>query len=293
MNEKTTIKAPAKINIGLRITGTREDGYHTLESVFQMISLFDEITMEYPVKKTEVVFTGPYGGGIDPFKNSVYGVWKLLKEKFPALPFLRISVRKNIPHGSGLGGGSSDAAAVASFLWDRFNLPLDKEELSGLLTSLGADMPFFLNGPTALVEGIGDIITPIKFFNDYKIILFYPEIAISTPLIYKKYDLFLTPRRKNIIFKALLRRVSDFEGLTCCFYNDLEPVVKRLHPRFDEINEALERAGCKYVQMSGSGSVVFGLYKDRYDKKALKGLDGTVFECEPLKEPVEWGVAKR
>lgn len=277
-----TIKAPAKINIGLRITGVREDGYHTLESLFQMIDLYDNIKVEYPADELGINFTGPYGEGIEAKKSTVYKVWKLLKDKFSDIPDMKIIVEKNIPHGSGLGGGSSDAAFFAMALVKEFSLSISKDELAEMLSEIGADIPFFIYGPTSLVEGIGEVVTPVQFFKDYKIVLYYPDINISTADIYKKFDLSLTPHQKNIIFKTLLRRDCDFDSLSSCFYNDLESVVLDMYPRFDEVRKRLIEAGCKYVQMSGSGSSFFGFYKGDIDNKILDDLKETIFFCKPL-----------
>jgi len=247
-----------------------------------MIDLYDHIRMTYPADQTEIHFTGPYKTGIDPQRSTVYKVWEALKKINPELPDLYIEVEKNIPHGSGLGGGSSDAAFFALMLKDEFSLDISTDTLSRLLGTIGADIPFFLHGPVSLVEGIGEIVTPVSFINDFKIVLYYPGFAISTAQVYKKFDLSLTPQQKNIIFKALLQRGCDFEDLSNCFYNDLERVVLAQYPRFKKVRNLLERSGCQYVQMSGSGSSFFGFYRGDIEKKILNELEGAVFYCRPL-----------
>ncbi|MCK5075490.1 MAG: 4-(cytidine 5'-diphospho)-2-C-methyl-D-erythritol kinase, partial [Calditrichia bacterium] len=126
-----------------------------------MIDLYDNIQIEYPVNELEINFHGMYSNGIEAEKSTVYKAWQLLKAKNPALPPMKINIEKNIPHGSGLGGGSSDAAFFTIAVNNELSLSHSNMELAEMLSKIGADIPFFLYGPTSLVEGIGEIVTPV------------------------------------------------------------------------------------------------------------------------------------
>lgn len=279
---KKNIFAPAKINLGLRITGKRPDGYHTLESLFIPINLRDLIEITYPHEKDEILFVGKYGRDISEKSNTLIKALHLIKKKYKNIPPLKIKVTKNIPHGSGLGGGSSDAANFIDFLNKEFSLKIPFNELIKLGMQIGADVPFFFYHSPAYVQGIGEVITPIKFPFSFYVYLFYPNISISTAIVYKKFDLNLTQYQKNIILDPLLRLPSSVKEFGGSYHNDLEGVVLDLEPRMRELRRRIEDIGFDFIQMTGSGSTFYGLSEKKVEieKSFFQGVE--VFECEVL-----------
>ena len=266
---KITIQAPAKINLFLEITGKRPDGYHNLESIMQTVSLFDEITVE-----------DISGGGIflecdnqnlpTDDSNIVYKAAVAVKNRFNIQKGVKITLKKAIPMGAGLGGGSSDAAATIKALISLWNIETDKSEAERIGSSLGADVPFFLTAGTAVCEGIGDIVTPIANLRKIPIILANPGFGISTPSVYKKVKFPLTKVRKSHIIKKLICNGSFNENyaLKYCF-NRLEEFVFPDYPEIAKIKSIMADLGCAGL-MSGSGATVFCIFGSESQSETIK-----------------------
>ncbi|GAB4180150.1 MAG: 4-(cytidine 5'-diphospho)-2-C-methyl-D-erythritol kinase [Calditrichia bacterium] len=282
--KKIYLNSPAKINIGLRIVSRRKDGYHNLESIFQKISFYDKIEVTYPAEKDSVTFYGKYASSINPNENTITRALDQLRKYYEFLPFFSVTVEKNIPHGTGLGGGSSNAAAIISGILSEFNLSPNIDRLKEIALPIGADVLFFLISNTAWVTGIGDEIKPIKLDIDYTVYLFIPAIRLSTKSVYKKFDLALTQNQKNIIFNPLLRQVKTLSDLTDSMYNDLELAAFQLRPELRGLKEKVSQLGFRYVQMTGSGSVIFALDEEGDKKLDLRDFpEVEVIKAEPLR----------
>ena len=237
-----------KINLGLRVVRKREDGYHDLETIFVPIyGLHDELEIsQQPIANSQqpIIFTQE-GIAVDcrPEDNLIVKCYRQMKANYPQIGNVKVRFKKNIPFGAGLGGGSSDAAHMALALNELFALGLSKEELAKEVASLGADCPFFIYNVPCYAEGIGDQLTPIDLdLKGTRIVLIKPEEGVSTKEAYS----------------GIRPNPSPFDRKT----NDFEKTVFPLHPIIGEIKKRLLDAGAFYASMSGSGSTVFGLFKN-------------------------------
>ncbi len=241
----------AKINLGLEITGKRKNGYHTLRTVFQTIDLCDEMELrETPEPRVRLTGDNPRIAWDD--RNLIARACRLVYENYPQRKGFDITVRKKIPPGSGLGGGSGNAAVILLFLNQYFSLGIPLAGLIEMAAGLGADVPFFLLGGTALGEGIGEKLTPLPGIAPRPVALFTPALPVSTSLAFSRFH--LTKARNPSKIELFLRR-GDFSLLE----NDLEKATFEIFPELREIKGRMLQGGCELVQMTGSGSAVFGL----------------------------------
>ena len=256
------IRAPAKINLSLRVVGKRSDGYHFLDTVMVPIGLYDEIT----IAGTRLAKTGreslkvtcshplvPSGE-----ENLVYRAAALLLGRKGIRGRVRIHIRKRIPVGGGLGGGSSDAAATLKGLNRLFRLGCGRRELLSLAASLGADVPFFIYGCPARAKGIGERLHPLASFPRLWVIVLYPGFPVSTGWVYRHWragKLTKTIENTRINFS-----VREPERLKRLLVNDLEKVASRRYPRIALLKKRLMEEGAAGALMSGSGSSVFGIF---------------------------------
>lgn len=258
---KLKFRTPAKINLGLQIMRKREDGYHELETLFQMVSLFDEIELETLPSGIELE-CDQAGIPLDG-SNLVVKAARILQEMFPDRDFgVRIRLVKRIPAGGGLGGGSGNAAGVLLGLNALWNLRLKKEDLLVPASKLGSDVPFFLFAPSALGKGRGEILAAIKPARKFSIILIFPRFPIATSWVYQNLKLGLTKQVNHISLLQKFFSQSDIEQLGTHLYNDLEPVVLRKYPVIQELKDELRLSGALGSLLSGSGSTVFGIFDD-------------------------------
>lgn len=241
-----------KINLGLRVVRKREDGYHDLETIFVPIyGLHDEL---------EVVSAPTFsfeqeGIAVDckPQDNLIVKCYRHMKAKYPQIGDVAVRFKKNIPFGAGLGGGSSDAAHMAIALNELFKLGLSKAELAAEVATLGADCAFFVYNVPCFAEGIGDQLTPIDLdLKGIRIVMIKPEEGVSTREAYS----------------GIQPNPNSFDRKT----NDFEKTVFPLHPIIGEIKKRLLDAGAFYASMSGSGSTVFGLFKDDPESRTHSNL---------------------
>ncbi len=245
------LRSFAKINLGLEITGKRPDGYHTLRTIFQTIDLSDELLLR-PKPGSQVTLSGSDGRVPWDDSNTIARACRLIYENFNVHGGWDIQVTKKIPPGSGLGGGSGNAAVMLLFLDRHFNLNIPSGQMNELASRLGADVPFFLFGGTALGEGIGESLTPLPEIEPLAIALFIPPRPVSTALVFSRFCLTKAAFPSKI--QLFLRR-GDFSILE----NELENVTFDLFPEIREIKQKMLRGGCDFVQMTGSGSAVFGI----------------------------------
>ena len=261
------LSAPAKVNLGLRILGRREDGYHLLESLFVPIDLADRVQIEIR-EAPAVVFQleSDVPGVPEDGTNLAVRAARAFLDAAGVETGLRLALEKRIPASAGLGGGSSDAAAVLRGLARIHPDAFSPQGLRELALGLGADVPFFLDPKPALVTGVGEEIEPIPGIPAFALLLAHPGTPLATPDVYRAYDASgasLTPVRpgSTIRWISALRESGD-RALAELLENDLEPAAVRLCPRVSELREAIEGQRALAVGMSGSGPTVFGIFRD-------------------------------
>lgn len=286
-----TLNAPAKINWFLKILGLRDDGFHEIRSLIQKVTLYDRITFT-PSGKLSVETD------IDiPLENNlVYKAAVLLRKSRRIEKGAKICLDKKIPMGAGLGGGSSDAAAVLLGLNELWSLGLTTEELSPLAVQLGSDVPFFLTGPISFVSGRGENITSRNALKKLNILLVKPAFDISAAWAYRKFSHMrsaeisvsggavsslyynngaeLTKKAGKVNnIEHFIRNIERAEpgDIKDGVLNDLEPAVIDSFPAIVEIKEKLCRQGAGFVLMSGSGSTVFGVFDSREKTEEASG----------------------
>ncbi len=252
------IKAPAKINLFLEIINKRPDGYHNLESVMHTVSLFDILEFS-ELKENKIELTCINADLPNDGSNLVYRAAEKFKEKYNVNTGIKIKLTKNIPMGAGLGGGSSDAAAVLNALNTLWKINDNLSNLEILAASLGADVPFFLTGGTAKISGIGDIVEKLNSDREYNFVLVKPNFGVSTVQAYSKVKFPLTNVHKiDNIVSCIERNSLDYKNAKDLFFNRFEEFVFGDYPEIKQIKNTLESIGCISL-MSGSGATVFGL----------------------------------
>ncbi len=252
------IIAPAKLNLYLHITGRRDDGYHLLESIFVFTTFGDEITIT-PASTLSVTIDGPFCASLaseSPEGNLAYRAAALLQKKYAVDQGAHIHITKNIPVGAGLGGGSSDAAAVLKGLNQLWHINCDDQSLAALGFSLGADIPACVIQKPVFVSGIGEIIKPIDLSLASSVLLVNPNHYLSTPAVFQQY-------KKNN--SGFTKGMEGMPGTTypLPFSNDLESAAIQLLPDIQVILDTLKKqTGCTLARMSGSGATCFALFQD-------------------------------
>jgi 4-diphosphocytidyl-2-C-methyl-D-erythritol kinase len=255
--DELKIQAPAKINLFLEILGKRGDSYHEIRSLMQPIGLFDTLWIKAIPKGLKVRCPGH--PELENESNLIVKAVKVLeKELDRSLPF-SVRLKKKIPIGAGLGGGSSNAAAVLTGVNRILGDPVRSDRMQALAAQIGSDVPFFLGRETALISGRGEVIEPWPNFPVYWYVLIYPGFSISTSWAYKQVKFPLTRREKTTNIKRLKTKRSM--GKTDRFFNDLEDVVTPFYPKLQMIKNTLRDQGCSQALMSGSGSTMFGIWE--------------------------------
>ena len=255
------LKAPAKINLCLHVTGRRADGYHELVSLMCPLALYDSLPLTPATAGITVACSHPEVPA--DASNLAARAARLFFETVPkktAAPLtgLTIVIDKHIPVGAGLGGGSSDAAAVLKALNRIWEQPFSDSGLLEMGARIGADVPFFIQGGPALATGIGDRLEPFDRIAPWTALLVYPNAAVSTAWVYKNLNLRLTKDEKELRKFHFEDRFFDVaEHLV----NDLEAVTAKAFPVINEIKRLLLAHGAAGAMMSGSGSTVFGLFE--------------------------------
>lgn len=259
------IKARAKVNLNLEILGKREDNYHNLESVFQKVNLYDEIY----IKKTE---TDGFKLNInvkelDTKENIIYKAYVKLKEQYKEISGIEVTVNKKIPMQAGMAGGSTDCSAFIIAMNRLFDLKLTKKEMEVLGKSLGADVvPCFYN-QAVKAEGIGEIITNIDTHFKYYMVIIKPKIACNTKEMFQKLDTeegILQLHTSENIIKALENK--DIHLLADNLYNVFEEVIQE-KGIIQDIKKELIKNGALQALMTGTGSCVYGIFKDKQSAK--------------------------
>ncbi len=287
--------APAKVNLGLRITGQRPDGNHELESVFLPLDLGDEVELEVaPARLSSVALTldpGPVEGVPGDASNLAYRAAEAFLEvagRAGCTGSVRIRLHKRIPAAAGLGGGSSDAGVVLRSLARLFPGALSAKALAELALELGADVPFFLDPRPARVSGIGERIEPLTGWPAFSLVLANPGLPLATAEVFRVFDSLHLDRslerapldpRVLILGPGPTRTGVDATPALAWSHlleNDLESAAIRLCPPVARLREQLRGAGARAVGMSGSGPTLFGVFED--PEAAAAGLARADFQ---------------
>jgi 4-diphosphocytidyl-2-C-methyl-D-erythritol kinase len=255
------IKTPAKINFGLWIGEKRPDGYHSISTVFIPITLYDTITVKL-TEKTCIHFKCNTSAVPHDSTNLCWRAAELFLNAKNFNTGISITLEKEIPVEAGLGGGSSDAAAVLMGLLHLFPGIISPAQLHQLAVRLGADVPFFLNPVPSSASGIGEELTPIKFLWKCPILLVIPPIKISTKTAYTELDRKRTKKTRQIDYGTELKKLISLAEARTLFKNDFEKALFPLYPVLEEIKNHLYENGALYASLSGSGSAVYGMFED-------------------------------
>lgn len=250
------IKAPAKLNLRLKITGRRPDGYHELVSIMVPIDFVDLLELRVLQKRGIELFCEGFRVPTDE-KNLVYQAAHSFFSRTGIQQGVSIKLTKNIPVAAGLGGGSSDAAATLLTLNKIWSQPLGLSALRELAVHLGADVPFFLHCEPSLATGIGDILEPLKKWPKFWYVIVTPPVQVSTSWVYGNLKLELTRGEYDYIVKFLR---NDPIAVSAILENDLEEVTSAKFPVIDTIKKCLMNAGAEGALMTGSGPSVFGIF---------------------------------
>jgi len=293
--EGVSFRAYAKVNYVLEVRGLRDDGYHEISSVMQSVSLHDDLHFERTDGRFELLVE-PEGTDTGPLpENTIYQAWKALSALAGRELPVRARVRKGIPAGAGLGGGSADAAATLHALDELFGLGMDGSTLAEAGRGVGADVPFCLVGGTALAEGIGERLTPLPEPPAHRLVLAKPLAAADTGRVYRAYDdasgagmAGASASPSDPVVGAV--RAGDLRALAASVGNDLFDITVGLLPEVGRLREELLRLGAMGASMTGTGTAVFGIFDPDGEetRRAALELDAPfVALCEPVGRGVE------
>ena len=256
------VSAPAKINLSLDVVGRRKDGYHLLSTVMQSLELADRVTVGLDMDTVGIRLTCSKPGIPLDRRNTA---WRAAHSFMAAIGLeagVTIDLEKKIPVSAGLAGGSSDAAAVLFALDQLLPGRLTRNRLFKLAGSIGADVPFCLQGATVLCEGIGDKLTLLPPLDQIPVLLCKPDFGLSTPWVFKRLDLDNLGSRPDQPAILADLQAHDLPGLGLHTANVLESVSMPAHPVLQDLKHMLKNAGAAAALMSGSGPTVFGLFPD-------------------------------
>ena len=277
-----TVPGYAKINLHLDVTGIMEDGYHSVNTVMQSLSLCDEVTVSLVHESVFDAECNVEGVPTDE-KNIAVRAAKLYFETIGAEGGAHIIIEKRIPMAAGLAGGSADAAATLVALDSLFGSRLGKDKLCELGAKLGADVPFCLVGGTCRCEGVGEILTPFALKNRLWFVIAKPEKGVSTRALFSRLPL-PRPRVQTLSAMAALAK-GDLAAFALLMKNVLEPAAIELVPEIGALKQKLLDAGALCAQMTGSGSAVFGLFEsEAAAQAALPSVSDAAFStvCHSL-----------
>lgn len=253
------IQSPAKLNIRLKVTGRRPNGYHELVSIMIPINLSDHLEL-IPGQKQGISISCQGFSVPENEENLIYRAAQAFFSRTGLKQSLSVKLTKNIPVAAGLGGGSSNAASTLKALNEAWSNPLTFQDLEALAVNLGADVPFFLHGKPCIARGIGEILEPIGKWPSYWYVIVKPPISVSTAWVYGTLKLELTTDEYSFILRYLAKEKLNIADI---LENDLETVTAAHFPVINTIKKALVNAGAEGALMSGSGPSVFGIFKSK------------------------------
>ncbi len=263
MFSRVRVKAPAKLNLHLEVFGRREDGYHDLSGIMQLVGLFDEIDVGSLKDTDSIEIHGDFDCPEE--QNTMYRAVVEYRRATGLVSGVRIGAVKRIPARAGLGGGSSDAAAVLRALDAVYGTCTDASLLSRIARKIGSDVPFFLgSSAAAIVAGTGESVVPIRARTDFGLLLVFPPFGIGTAWAFRRLD---ESRQDTVPVRACdegtLERIYGTDPESWSFTNDFMEAVSGTFPGMAVIVSELRNAGARFVSMSGSGSTLFGVFPDR------------------------------
>ena len=259
---KVRLSAFAKVNYALDVLGLRADGYHEVSTVMQSISLADEVELRHTAGGFDLLLE-PEAVQIGPLeRNTTYLAWKELQRLTGRELPVKVTLRKEIPAGAGLGGGSANAAAVLVGLNELFGFGLRADELRGIGARIGADVPFCISGGTAMGEGVGESLTLLPAPPDHLLVVAKPLRSADTAGIYRAHDETKTESTNSVKPVVSALRSGSLPALATVVGNDLAPVTRGIIPEVAKLERALLASGALGASMSGSGSAVYGIFHD-------------------------------
>ena len=255
--DTVSLKSFSKINIGLKIFNKRADGYHNIHTVFQEIDFHDNIILKK--RNSGCSFISNVDWLSNNESNLCVKAWQSLVYKF-GIAGVNIELKKNIPPGSGLGGGSSNAACILKGLIQLYNLNISLNDLLEIGSSIGADVPFFIEGGCQIGSGIGNQLVKVNHKINNTFLLIMPEIHISTKTTFKKFKKFLDYNKDKVNFEDFVKK-DKF--LFKFFENDFETIIVPAYPEIGQIKKKLLKQGAIFSSLSGTGSTVYGVFDDK------------------------------
>ena len=284
--KKFNIKSYCKINLSLKIIKKLKNGYHSISSLITFCDLYDIISVsKINTSKDKVIFSGKFSKGIDKKVNTVTKVLTLLRKKnFIKNQSFKISIQKNIPHGSGLGGGSSNASNLLNYFNHKMKLKLKKKKMTNLAKKIGSDVPIVLERKNTFLTGEKDKILRISKKFNLNLLIVCPNIICSTEKVYKKcridedkkYQFYYNKKSKSKLIDYLKNEK-----------NDLEKIVVKIYPKIGQIINFIKfQKGCLFSRITGSGSACIGIFSNRRNVISAKKLI-------KLKYPNYWCVVSK
>lgn len=254
------VKAYGKVNISLDVVGKREDGYHLLRMIMQTVDIYDELFFERCEDGIHISCNKVFVP--TDKRNLVYKAIELFKDTYGIDGGVKVHIVKNIPVEAGMAGGSTDAAAALRAMRDLYKPEVCDEELMKLGVKIGADVPYCILGGTALCEGIGEVITPLKLFKDKILVVVKPKFGVSTVGTYKAFDINSIKAHPNTekLIEAMEKENVSYVAEN--MMNLLELVTIKNHSEIQTIKDFMKNNGSMGSMMSGSGPTVFGFFED-------------------------------
>lgn len=265
-NNSLSLKAYAKVNLALDVLRRRPDGYHDVKMIMQNLDIYDELEFEVISRDTEDVridLTVNKEGIPTDDRNLVYKAIAILFEAFNIKSHIAVNLIKNIPAEAGMAGGSTDCAAALKAVNILYNLGLTTDELMKYGVKLGADVPYCILGRTAISEGIGEVLTPIKGLPPVHVLVAKPPVNVSTKEIYTNLKANELERHPDVDGMVEALESQNLSAIAERMENVLETVTVNMHPEIEELKALMKDQGALNAIMSGSGPTVFGLFDDK------------------------------
>ncbi len=287
--KKIQKKAYAKVNLALDVLRRRPDGYHDVKMVMQNLDIYDELEFNLEPSETTVITMEANKPEIPTDdRNLICKAIRLMFEEYNLRGKIHVKLVKNIPVEAGMAGGSTDCAAAFHAVNELFELGLTTEELMKLGVKIGADVPYCIMAKTALSEGIGEILTPVKSLANCYVLVVKPPVNVSTKMVYTNLKANELERHPDVDGMVEALNLGDLNGVVTRMENVLETVTTVLYPEIEVIKDEMKSLGALNAIMSGSGPTVFGIYdsKEKADKAAVnikeKKLSNEIFVTKPV-----------
>lgn len=286
--KNTKLYSYAKINLFLNIVSKRQNGYHDIQSVMQTVNIKDEIAVKH-AEKGIIITCDDEAIPVDSL-NTVWKAASIIMEKYGLEGGIAIDIKKTIPSGAGLAGGSGNAAAAIIGINEMFHLDMTDEEMAEIAVKIGADVPYCLVGGTCIAEGIGEELERINDFSWDNILIVKPEISISTASVYGKVEKHMYNRYD---MREIVKRISGMEYQEALSFtgNILEDIVEEIHPEIKDIKNEMKSFDALLSMMTGSGSAVVGFFKDEKDldrcAEALGKRYDKIYKTNTVRKGVE------